>query len=112
MTKYPMGGLSHHEELRYFYLLRNLSYLSENEKKSLLLKSKLEIGRAYAPSKQHYRKSKRQEPYFEDDYYNDYSPNDLLEDDDVNHDSSFVPYGLPIYPKEDRYLNKNKTYSS
>ncbi|HEP1459773.1 LCP family protein [Streptococcus pyogenes] len=107
MTKYPMGGLSHHEELRYFYLLRNLSYLSENEKKEFaFLKSKLEIGRAYAPSKQHYRKSKRQEPYFEDDYYNDYSPNDLLEDDDVNHDSSFVPYGLPIYPKEDRYLNK------
>ncbi|KGE54545.1 transcriptional regulator PSR domain protein [Streptococcus pyogenes AA472] len=35
MTKYPMGGLSHHEELRYFYLLRNLSYLSENEKKEV-----------------------------------------------------------------------------
>lgn len=37
MTRDGKGGLSHHEELRYFYLLRHLTLLTENEKGNIAI---------------------------------------------------------------------------
>lgn len=104
MTKYQNGGLSHHEELRYFYLLRNLSYLSENEKREFaFLKSKMEAGRAYAtPSAT--RPVRQPDPYL--------SPKNYYEEDSyatyLEEDPSLTPNGLPLYPKEEKKRSKRQ----
>ncbi|WLR89247.1 LCP family protein [Streptococcus iniae] len=106
MTRDKRGGLSHHEELRYFYLLRNLSYLSESENREFrYLKSKMEAGKPagyHTPSKPNYGQTSEQTYYPEDTYYprEDYPQNE-----------SFAPGGLPLYPQEERLSRRSKQYT-
>lgn len=108
MTKYQNGGLSHHEELRYFYLLRNLSYLSENEKREFaFLKSKMEAGRAY-PTKSATHPVRQPAPYHsQQNYYEEESYATYLEEEPFQ-DPSLTPNGLPLYPKEEKKRSKRQ----
>ncbi|WP_425262084.1 LCP family protein [Streptococcus castoreus] len=92
--------MSHHEELRYFYLLRNLSYLSENEKREFaFLKSKMETAGTYSFSRQ---TENRQPNFYQNkDHYQTLPVKDVKEECYLS-EPQVGPSGLPLYPKEER----------
>lgn len=104
MARQGNNGLSHHEELRYFYLLRNLSYLSENEEREYrYLKSKM--GAGIGPVQEKYSAENHQ-------VYQDFSAsqNHYLEDyPEENHwQEETLPGGLPLYPTQEPLSRRAK----
>ena len=112
MTKSGNGGISHHEELRYYYLLRNLNYLSENENREFrYLKSKLEAGTPTFETQ--FRHGRHDYP----EYVVDPDPLPYSQNPVPNHEwpeESFqtetLSNGLPVYPK-DKPLSRRKLSS-
>nr|WP_282917670.1 LCP family protein [Streptococcus canis] len=109
MTKYTSGGLSHHEELRYFYLLRNLTYLSENEKREFaFLKSKMEAGRTHSSSSKSRSEVRQPTSYPVDDYYQGDYPKTYLDQTYTEEGAPLGPSGLPLYPREEKRRSKRQ----
>ncbi|HEL0021431.1 TPA: LCP family protein [Streptococcus equi subsp. zooepidemicus] len=104
MTRYQKGGLSHHEELRYFYLLRNLNYLTETERREFtFLKSKMESRAMPSRSQRsltHYTRGGR------DDYAQASQDNaDVYYTSD---EQQAGPNGLPLYPRSERRSKRHQ----
>src|SRR3712207_1188552 len=107
MTRYQKGGLSHHEELRYFYLLRNLNYLTETERREFIfLKSKMESRAMPSRSQRSLANDTRSE---RDDY-----AQALQDNADVYYTSDEQqagPSGLPLYPRSERRSKRHQQKS-
>ncbi|MGT2844108.1 LCP family protein [Streptococcus hongkongensis] len=102
MTRNGNGGLSHHEELRYYYLLRNLNYLSENENREFrYLKSKLDAGTPTFETQ--FRHGRHDYPEYSVEpgipsYPNNREQNQVWSDE--SYQTETLSNGLPRYPKE------------
>lgn len=109
MTRSGYGGLSHHEELRYYYLLRNLNYLSKNENREFrYLKSKLEAGTPTFETQ--FRHGRHDYPEYvvepeEAPYPKKPMPNESWPDE--GYKTETLSNGLPLYPK-DKPLSRRK----
>ncbi|AXQ78959.1 LytR family transcriptional regulator [Streptococcus chenjunshii] len=94
MTRNNRSGLSHHEELRYDYLLKNLQYLNDREKNEF----------------NYLQQKKDQAQYQQSAYYDSYSSlsaydgsehqRDFYAEDYGEADDDYTLQGLPKYPEE------------
>lgn len=97
MVRNNRGNLSHHEELRYNYLLRNLSYLNAKEKQEfdyLYNKKKSTFSEPSYSNGQSYYREEPDNSY--EAAYDDYSS--AADQPQENYTSQ----GLPVYPEESR----------
>ncbi|KPJ22710.1 LCP family protein [Streptococcus phocae] len=96
MKRHQESGLSHHEELRYFYLLRHFQYLSDNEKREFaFLKTKKD------------RYDQALSPYTNEpvaDYNRPYPEQDFFSSDD----GRVIPKGVPAYPTSEMRSRRHK----
>ncbi|MGV3011032.1 LCP family protein [Streptococcus thoraltensis] len=104
MAKKDTGGLSHHEQLRYQYLFKNIHYLSEREKTEFnYLYRKL-------TSQQTSRSAFKQEVPFSggigydyEGYADEGTPpylNDYDQYENTNYQENMTEQGLPVFPSE------------
>ncbi|VTS21154.1 cell envelope-related function transcriptional attenuator common domain-containing protein [Streptococcus porcinus] len=118
MARNEKNGLSHHEELRYFYLLRNLNYLSENEMREYrYLKAKMEA--KISDKMTSYSDKTEAQRTFENQRFQDFSASDHYQgrqskyDDDSNQayrPEETLPNGLPIYPGQPPMSRSSKRH--
>ncbi|MGT2932946.1 LCP family protein [Streptococcus catagoni] len=102
MAKDKNSGLNHHEELRYFYLLRNLAYLSDNEKMEYrYLKSKME-----ADPKP--RKDQRTSDPYHQSYSGQNFDNHFVEEYPQDNDYQESYGDLPLYPSSQPLSRRSK----
>ncbi|MEX2805386.1 LCP family protein [Streptococcus sp. H31] len=93
MTRNNRSGLSHHEELRYDYLLKNLQYLNDREKNEFnYLQQKM--NQAQYQQQAYYDSYHSFSDYEDLDNQQDFYPEDYEEADDD------TLQGLPKYPTE------------
>lgn len=106
MAKKDAGGLSHHEQLRYDYLFKNIHYLSEREKTEFnYLYQKLTSRQTSRTSlKQETKEASLPSGGLDDDYggYSDDGSHPYLNDDyeEPNHQNNVTDQGLPVFPGE------------
>lgn len=106
MAKKDAGGLSHHEQLRYDYLFKNIHYLSEREKTEFnYLYQKLTSRQTSRTSlKQETKEASLPSGGLDYDYggYADDGSHPYLNDDyeEPNHQNNVTDQGLPVFPGE------------
>ncbi|PZO96176.1 MAG: LytR family transcriptional regulator [Streptococcus pyogenes] len=102
MTRNGKGGLNHHEELRYYYLLRHLTYLSDGEKREFrYLKAKLEQGQTAltSDSSAAYSQRPKGSRKTQDDPFADFEADDT---------AGYTPKGIMAYPTEQKRSSRHK----
>ncbi|MCK1246152.1 LCP family protein [Streptococcus uberis] len=119
MTRDGKGGLSHHEELRYFYLLRHLTLLTENEKREYrYLKAKMDSQQntSWAGQTSHQFEHSSQNNSLQTNDYHQESTS--LEDYPNSQANESYTGGLPLYPVSEKpkrsggYSRKNRHSSA
>lgn len=118
MVRDEKKGLTHHEELRYFYLLRNLNYLSENEMREYrYLKAKMEAKISDRATSYPYKPETQRA--FENQRFQDFSASNHYQERQVEKDSNAngvyqaeetLPSGLPIYPSQPPMSRSSKRH--
>ncbi|EGJ27020.1 LCP family protein [Streptococcus porcinus] len=118
MARDEKNGLSHHEELRYFYLLRNLNYLSENEMREYrYLKAKMEAtisdrftSYPYKPETQRTFENQRFRDFSASDHYQGTQSVDATDNNQAYQPEETFPSGLPIYPDKPSMSRSSKRH--